>query len=99
MSEEQLTNTNIQTAFPVSSQDTPQCTEGVLELKSPQIKTSELAVKSLRHDDSIIIKLGIESGESVTISDDVRKLLFCLNNLSVKYYILLYVTISLILAP
>ena len=78
MPEEQLTNKNIQTAFPVTSQDKPQFIEGVLELKSPQNISSELAVKSSRHDDSIIIKLGIESGESVTRSDDVRKLLFCI---------------------
>ena len=76
MPEEQFTNTNIQTAFPVSSQDKPQCTEGALDLTSSKVISRKLAAKSLRHDDSIIIKLGIESGESVSRSDNVRKLLF-----------------------
>ena len=63
---------------PVFSQDKPQCAEGALGLKSPQTITSELVAKSSRHEDSIIIKLGIESGELIPTSDIVRKLLYCL---------------------
>ena len=76
--EEQFTNTNIQLSVPGSSQE-PLCNEGALELKSSKPSPNELAAKTLHVDDTMIVKTGIERGESVPRSELVRKMVF-------KYY-------------